>query len=135
MDRTKTTPDASELRKFALVLGGTVCLLFGLLLPFLLERQYPLWPWIVFAVLAFLGLFFVRVLEPIHAAWMFLGEKLGWLNTRILLAVIFYLMIVPIGLLMRLSGKDILFLKRSPERESYRRLDYRFSRNNLKRPF
>ena len=67
----------------------------------------------LFALTAFLA---PRTLAPIHRWWMRLAEVLGWINTRILLILIFYLVVTPLGLLMRL-------LRRAPldmaHRDSY----------------
>jgi hypothetical protein len=45
-------------------------------------------------------------LLPVYRAWMLLAEGLLWINTRILLALVFYGMVTPTGLLMRLFGRD-----------------------------
>jgi hypothetical protein len=48
------------------------------------------------------------VMTPIHIGWMTLAFLLGWFNTRLLLGIFFYLIITPVGLLMRALGKDLL---------------------------
>jgi hypothetical protein len=59
---------------------------------------------------AFLILGFVapRALESVRHYWMKLAEALGWVNTRIILAIVYYLVITPIGLVMRLFGRSTL---------------------------
>ena len=47
-------------------------------------------------------------MKPVHIGWMMLALALGWLNTRLLLGVFFYVIVTPIGVIMRLFGKDIL---------------------------
>lgn len=47
-----------------------------------------------------------RALVPLYRPWMRLAEGLGWINTRILLSLIFYLVVTPIGLVMRLLGRS-----------------------------
>ncbi len=56
------------------------------------------------------------VMSPLYRGWMRLAEGLGWINTRILLVVIFYLVVTPLGLLMRLFKRDPLDMAR---RDSY----------------
>ncbi len=51
--------------------------------------------------------------------WKKLGEILAWINTRIILTLIFYGVLTPIGLWLRLTGKDLLQLKRKPSLKSY----------------
>jgi len=51
---------------------------------------------------------------------MTVGEILGWLNTRLILGVLFYGLFTPLGLLMRLRGKDAMRRTLTPEADSYR---------------
>ena len=51
-----------------------------------------------------------RPLTPVYRAWMRLAELLGWINTRILLILIFYLVVTPIGLVMRIFRRSPLAL-------------------------
>ena len=54
------------------------------------------------ALFALLAAAAPRALVPLYKPWMRLAEALGWLNTRILLILIFYLVVTPIGLVLRL---------------------------------
>jgi hypothetical protein len=67
-----------------------------------------------------------RPLTPVYRAWMRLAEILGWINTRILLFLIFYLVVTPIGLVMRLFRRSPLAVEErdgsfwsDPPRHSY----------------
>ena len=46
-----------------------------------------------------------RAVIQLYRAWIKLGNILGWINSRIILGIMFYLLFVPIGLLLRLLGK------------------------------
>jgi hypothetical protein len=59
-------------------------------------------------VFLLLGLAVPRALGPIYRLWMKLAEALGWINTRILLIIVYYLVVTPIGLLMRLFRRSPL---------------------------
>jgi len=59
------------------------------------------------------------VLKPIHIGWMTLAIFLAWLSSGLLLTVYFYIVIMPIGLLMRLFGKDLLDMKTDSDAKSY----------------
>ena len=64
-----------------------------------------------------LGAVLPQVLAPVHKGWMWVGHVLGWINTRILLGVVFYGLVTPIGIVFRLLGKDTMrqaFVKDSP---------------------
>ena len=81
------------LREFGVVTGGIVAVLFGLALPWLFgAAEFPRWPWIVGALLALWGLSWPAGLEPVYRGWMRFGRALGWVNTRILLGVLFFLL-------------------------------------------
>jgi hypothetical protein len=46
------------------------------------------------------------LLRPVYRVWMRIGEALGWINTRILLTLVFFLVVAPIGVVMRLFGRS-----------------------------
>ena len=61
-----------------------------------------------------------RSLQAVYRVWMRLGEGLGWINSRIVLGVIFYGLFTPAGLIMRLRGKDPMRRHWEPEADTYR---------------
>jgi len=75
----------------------------------------------VFISAAFFALAFIApvILKPIYIAWMKLAFILGWLNTRIILAIMFYLVFAPIGLILRLFKKDLLDKRIEKGKASY----------------
>ena len=82
-------------------------------------QPYAVW-WIAAAlILAFLGLFWAVPLRPLNRLWLRLGLLLYRVVNPVVMALLFYTTIVPIGLLMRLRGKDLLRLRRDPEATSY----------------
>ena len=98
--------DRHGLRKFGLITGVIVVGLFGLLLPWLLDHRWPVWPWILAAALWFPALLFPMLLNPVYRGWMKFGAVLGFINTRIILGLFFYVILAPAGILMRLFGHD-----------------------------
>ena len=96
----------TEVRKFGLLFG----LLGALAGAYLVWKGNALWPWAFAAgaVFALSGLFAPGVLRPVYTGWMKLAFVLAWVNTRLLLGLFFYLVMTPIGLLLRLFGKDLL---------------------------
>jgi hypothetical protein len=70
------------------------------------------------AALAGLALIAPHWLRPVHTYWMRGAEALGWFNTRVLLGLVYFLMMTPIGVLMRLLGRDPLN-RRLRDRSSY----------------
>jgi hypothetical protein len=65
------------------------------------------------------ALFFPTVLSPLNKAWFRLGLLLGKIASPIVLGAIFFLMITPVALLMRLGGRDVLGLRRKKSVSSY----------------
>lgn len=102
MNQLVTTKD---LRQFGLIVGG-VFLVIGLW-PFVVRSEDPrLWATVMGIALMVLGAVVPQSLKQIHFGWMKIGHVLGTINTRIILGVIFYGLITPMGLVMRLMGKD-----------------------------
>jgi len=115
--------DSKNLRDFGLLTGTVIGFLFGLLLPWLKSRPHPLWPWILAFLLILSAFTKPFLLRPIYQAWMKLGHLLGWVNSRIILGLVFYLIVTPMGLFMRKWGKNPL--ENSTEKtnlNSYRRI-------------
>ena len=112
---TKATP--RDLRKFGLMVGGVF---LGLGLLFFL-RHKPWWPWFVGpgAPLVVLGAMLPRSLKWIYVGWMTLAMILGAIVSTILLALLFCLVVTPLGLIARLAGKDFLSQKLEPGAASY----------------
>jgi hypothetical protein len=106
-----------ELRKFGVTVGIALAVFGGIFL----WRGKDFYPYVFYIAAGFLffGLVLPVVLWPIQKAWMTLALLLGWLMTRVILTVLFYVIVTPIGLLARLFGKDFLDRKFSGQSESY----------------
>ncbi|UCC56918.1 MAG: sxtJ [Gammaproteobacteria bacterium] len=131
----KPAPEKSELRKFGLIFGAGLVLIFGLFFPWLLERPWPAWPFIAAGILAFMALVFPVGLKPLHTGWMKFGHVAGWINTRIILGLVFYTVFLPFGLIMRLFGNDPMKRKLDNESESYRVPSHSSPIDQMERPF
>ena len=107
----------SELRKFGITLGIVFGLLGGLFL--WQEKPYYLFLFILSAFFFFFGLVLPAFLKPIHKIWMGLALVLGSIMTRVILSVLFYLVITPLGLISKLIGEDFLDLKFDRSASSY----------------
>ena len=86
---------------------------------FLLIALYPLtyseeiraWSVIISLIFLVLGLFNSKILTPLNKLWFKFGIFLGKIISPIIMGIIFFLVVTPIGLLMRLLGKDLINLK------------------------
>lgn len=115
-----------ELRKFGLVLAGLIALFFGAIIPWIWGARFPLWPWVSAATLTLIAFALPAWLAPIYKAWTFVGHLLGFINTRIILGVIFYLVVTPFGFFKRMRGYDPMSRIGDKEASSYRKpVEYR----------
>ena len=71
------------------------------------------------SVLLILGLVFPRALSGLNRGWMKLGVLLSKVVTPLVMGLIFFTTVTPIGLIMKLFGKDPLRIKRAPEAKTY----------------
>ena len=106
-----------ELRKF----GITFCVIFFLFGGFFYLRGSEQWLMFLAAgvLFLFLGYAIPPVLRPAYILWMILAFILAWINTRIILGVLFYLIFTPMGLIMRLFSKNLLEAKIDKDTQSY----------------
>lgn len=103
----RATLDTSTpaLREFAYTMAVAFVVIFCLLLPWLLNHKIPYWPLILAGLLLLQAWIYPNSLIPVQYGWMRIGAALGWINTRIILAVVFFLLIAPIGWIQRKRGK------------------------------
>ena len=75
--------------------------------------------WSVAAVLIVLYYLIPPMRKPTYIAWMYAVMPIGWVMSHLLLGAIFYLLVLPIGILMRLSGYDPMRRKFDRSAETY----------------
>lgn len=85
-----------------LVFASLLCWKYGL--------ESNAWKWFAGLGIALFvaGYVAYEVMKPIHIGWMKFTQVWGWLSTRIILGIFYYLVLTPIGLVLRLFGKDVL---------------------------
>ena len=113
-------PTSRELRQFALIWFPLACLMIGLMI----WRATGSFAWgavpvgvaLILAPIAFWNLAFARRL---FVGWMIAVYPLGWTISHLLMATIYFLLITPMGLLMRLFSRDSMGTKFDETRESY----------------
>jgi hypothetical protein len=127
--------DAKGLRRFALTTGAIVAVLFGLVLPYLFEFGYPVWPWVLAAILMLWGLIAPASLKPVYRGWMRFGLLLNRIVSPLVLGIVFFAVVTPIGLVMRLLGKDPLAHGKHDEANSFRVPSQARDAKHLERPY
>jgi hypothetical protein len=78
------------------------------------------WALALSTLLAALALVWPPALKSFYRVWMMIGEVLGAINTRIILGLVYYAAIVPIGAIRRMSGKDPMLLKFDSDAKTYK---------------
>ena len=127
--------DRRELRHFGLIMGAVIAVLFGLILPWIWGHHWPRLPWIIAGVFAFLGIALPKSLQPVYQIWMRFGLVLGWINTRIILGLIFWGIVTPMGLVMRLFKRDPMTRKLEDRIGSYRLASQTRTVASMERPY
>ena len=105
-----------DLRKFGLTVGGAFAV-FGAISRWRGHDTAPYVLWSLAALLIVPGVIAPGLLRPIQYGWMRGAEVLGRVNTRIILAAFFYVIMTPFGFVLRLI-KDPLNLRFDDEGES-----------------
>ena len=112
------SPSWSELRKFCWVMAVGLAL-FALLFWY---NDHLKTPRVLGGLAGFFlvsGLLFPPLTQPAFVVWMILARILGFVNTHILLAFVFYTMFTAIGIVMRLLGRDPMERKLEPKEKTY----------------
>jgi hypothetical protein len=131
--QTAALATPAELRKFGLFAAGFIALVFGLALPWLVDGSFPLWPWIGALVLKAAALLQPASLKPVYTVMLLVGHVLGWVNSRILLTIVFYGLILPTGLVRRMLGKDPM--ARRGDDHTYRIPSEPLADDHMERPY
>jgi hypothetical protein len=145
MSNLNQIPDKAGLRSFGLLFASILAALFGLLIPFLRfgfgglplaqNSQNPNWPWWIAAVIAALALILPASLVWLYKPWMKFADIAGWVNSRIILLLLYYFVILPMGLLRRLLGKDSMQRKFDSQLKSYRTELGEVDHNDMEKPY
>lgn len=134
LESVETPAPVKDLRTFGLLVGVLMAVIGSW--PFVYRGEPPRsWALAVATVLLTLGATWPSLLSPLHKVWMALGHILGWINTRILLSIIFYGMVTPIGFTRRLMRKDSLRKAFRADHETYRARKDRRPRGHMKYQF
>lgn len=109
--------ETTDLRKFGLTVGIVFGIFGGLL--FWRGKDYYVYFMTLSAFLILSGLLAPAILKPIQKAWMGIAVTMGWFMTRVILAILFFLVFTPISLVTRIIGKDFIDKKFHTNTESY----------------
>jgi len=106
-----------ELKQFGFVIGG-ILFAIGVYLLYKGKPAYPVLLSLGFLIIV-LGLALPKILLPFQKVWMTLAVMLGFIMTRVILSILFYFVLTPIGFFAKISGKSFLDLKFNDSKLSY----------------
>ncbi len=140
--------DRKGLRDFGLLGGAIAAGLFGSILPLIHHESLPILPWAIATILWVWALIAPTTLNGIYQIWMRIGLVLGWINTRIILGIVFYALLMPMGLVMRgvllmpmglvmrgVFHQDTMKRKLDADLETYRIISQVKPRERMENPF
>lgn len=80
-----------------------------------------LWPWALGVSILFLAiaLVYAVALGPLNRGWLWFGAQLHKVVSPVVMGLLFYGTVLPTALVIRITGKDLLRLRRQPESDSY----------------
>ncbi len=127
--------DRKGLREFGLTTGIAIVVIFGLFFPWVLNINWPRWPWYIAIPLWALALLQPMWLRWIYRGWMRFGLLAGRVMTPLVLGIVFFVMISPMAVFRRLLGKDPMQRKLDSSLKSYRVNSTKSPKEKLERPF
>ena len=144
--------DKKGLRDFGVVTGLIIIGLFGVFFPWMfsgirLFHAYDFWgalspavtalrwPFMLGGLLVIWGLVAPMSLKGLHRNWMKFGEMMSAVMTPLIMGIVFYFVFAPVGLLLRILGKDPMARKRDADVDTYRVISKDNPIENLEKPF
>ena len=127
--------DSAGLRRFGLLFGLIIAGVFGALLPLLLGLGFRWWPWLAGGIFVAWALLAPGSMNPFYRLWMRLGLMMNAVMGRLVLGIVFFLVVLPTGLILKLRGKDPMARKRDSQASSYRVPSTKTEAKNMERPF
>ena len=128
-----SSPSKKQLRKFGLLVGFLFPFLIGWLLPTIFDHEIRLWTIYLGLTLISFGIFSPSLLFYPYKQWMAIGKYLGWVNSHIILGLVFIIVLQPIAIFMRFIGYDPLKTKKE-SLKTYREVR-KYSKINLEKIF
>jgi len=103
------------------------------LYPLINNEDIRIWSLIISLIFLILGLINSRILNPLNKLWFKFGILLGKIVSPIIMGIIFFLVVTPIGFIMRILGKDLLNLKFNSNKTYW--IEKKDSKSSMKKQF
>ena len=122
-----------ELREFGILIGLVFPILIGLVIPLLMGHAFRQWTLFIAIPSLFLSIIRPKLLQIPYIIWIRFGLILGWINSRIILSIVFIAILLPTAFIMKIFGYDPLRFRKvqcSSYKEPINELN-----NDLSKPF
>ena len=97
--------------------------------------DYPFLVWAIMGLLALISITNALWLKPVYLIFMGISYVLGTINISILLSIVFYFFMLPVGIILRIIGRDSMLRQFEPHAKSYKIIRSDFPKDRLERPF
>ena len=115
---------------------GIVFFIFFLIIalwPLLNNHEIRLWSLIISLIFLILGILNSKLLSPLNKLWMRFGLLLGRIVSPIIMGIIYFFVVTPTGLIMKIFRKDLLSLKKNDEKSYW--IEKNDEKSNMKNQF
>ena len=112
----------NTLREFGIIFGLGLPIIIGWLIPTLFGHAPRTWTLVIGIPILIISIFYPRILKLPYKIWIKIGIILGWINSKIILGIVYFVILIPISLVMKLFKYDPLKKKISKEQISYREI-------------
>ena len=117
----RTSISTKQLRDFGFLLGFGFPIIIGWLIPTITGHLFRSWSLWIGCPALILGILKPSLLSYPYKGWMALGIALGWINSKLILGLVYLIILLPIAIFMKLFGYDPLRKKKSNQK-SYREI-------------
>jgi len=156
MVRINQKHSTSQIRIFGLLFGLLIIFIFNILLPKIFGLKVDIiienylsfseylpfdvfmqWPNLISFIILIVAVIPPKSFSGIMNIWIKFGSIIGFINSKIILMIIFYIFITPLGLFLRIINRNYLFIKIDKSVKSYRKYSPQDinKNNNLKEPY
>ena len=112
IEELKNIPNSNkDIKSFGITIGIVLFIISAILMYY--AKEFYQFSAIIASTFIVLGFILPVLLKPIYFMWMAFAAILGWVMTRVILSIVFYFILSPIGIITRLLGEDFLQLKKS----------------------
>lgn len=131
----KIKVDIKGLRSFGLIFSSLLFAFLYWLIPWLWQLPTEPWALLLSPALAVIAVLAPARLDKLFRIWMKLGLILSWVNTRILLGILFLFVFVPVSTFFRIMGKDPLTRRFDGAAKSYRVVVEHSALDHMEKPY